>query len=193
MKLVMVGHYAGKTVVINGHKFVDGVLELQGDLKDMDGLVRYFRTFNAHLAGSTELEMAQAQEASNGSGAAVSAKGGAKGGVSSDKSGSSKEPNGAGHDGASSTGPGSLPNGDGVPAGRDSGAPVSTDPEALKIREALMKLDPENDDNWTDAGLAKVSVIEDITGIVGVLRKDIDAVLPGWSRDKAIEKKLSEI
>ena len=63
-----------------------------------------------------------------------------------------------------------------------------------EIAAALKKLDPENDDHWvmtgTHKGLPKLFAVEEAYGRAGLTRQDLEAALPGWNRDKALEAAL---
>lgn len=50
-----------------------------------------------------------------------------------------------------------------------------------KIKEALAKLDIDNDDHWTTEGLPRLDVMKDLVG-VAVSRADITAAAKGFSR-----------
>lgn len=198
MKLILTGHYAGQTILINGNQFVKGELPLKGDLKSMDGLIRYMATYNAFLAGSDELAEAQDRDRKNkenadGADEILDGEGANSGGAPSDDANSGAA-SGAGATGASGDGAGNGSEGDGVPGGREGdAAPRSSDPQVLKIIDALNSLDPDVSDHWTEAGLPKVAAVEAGSGVVGVTRKDIEAAMPGWNRDKALEKALAEM
>lgn len=199
MKLILTGVYAGHTVKINGHQFVKGELPLSGELAKLDGLIRYFATYNAYLAGSDELALAQARDAKmkesgHGDGKVLDGEGKDAGGASPDGTEALGETSGSGHDGTSSAGTEQVSEGDGAPEGRvGSEPPVSSDPQVLKIVDALRMLDPENDDFWTDAGLPKVSAVEDASGVVGVTRKDINSAWPEFTRDAAMEMLVNSL
>lgn len=184
MKLILTGHYAGKTVVLNGHKFVDGELELTGDISKLGNLINYFRSYSAFLSGSDELANAQARdkENANGSGSDMGEGRTDTGGASADVTGSEEESEWEGHDGADSGSGGHGAEGDGVPEGRES-----RDPQVLKIIDAIKGLDPEVDEFWTAGGLPAVKAIEQSSGIIGVTRKEIEAAMPEYTRDKARE------
>lgn len=188
LKLVMVGHYAGKTVTLNGHTFVDGELTLTGDIAAYAGVVKYFSTYNAWPAGSPELEAAQFQyeESAGGDNGGGSNLDGLEDGKDSsakhsNESPASGAPNGAGHDAGEGDAlrEGGASSGDGSSSGRDS------DPRTLQIVDALKSLDPSVDDHWTDGGLPRVAAIEEASGIVGITRKEIEAAYKGFDREKA--------
>lgn len=195
MKLILTGHYAGRTIDLNGYKFVNGELTLKGEMTKMEGVINYFRTYNAFLAGSDELAQAQARDANkgdtDGTDTVLDGQSGTDtGGVSTDitgtGTGSGPESGGASPDGA-----GSGSEGNGVQGGRevDEGqAAVTSDPTVLKIIDGLKSLDPTNDDHWTDAGLPRVDVIAQASGVVNVTRKDIAAAIPNFNREVAMNE-----
>lgn len=182
IKLVMVGAYEGKTVVINGHKFVDGSLVLSDEPDKVANLVKYFSFFGAYPDGSSELEYAKfviAEGGSDGGNTNVAGGGSNSSGTDTNKSTASDVSNGTGDVGATVSPADGGANGNG-----DSERRIS-DPRLLQIAAALKSLDPTVDDNWTDGGLPRVAAVESGSGIVGVTRKEINEALPDWSRDKA--------
>jgi hypothetical protein len=54
-----------------------------------------------------------------------------------------------------------------------------------KIKEALLKLDPANENHWTDAGLARLETVKFNMGGTAVSREELDAAFPGFSKDTA--------
>lgn len=198
-KLVLTGAYAGRTMVINGHKFEKGELPLSGELDKLGNLIRYFSFFNAYLAGSEELAAAQERDAKwkeegHGFDEVLDGEGSGAGGASTDGSETAGSASGAGNAGTEADGAGAVSEGNGVSEGRVANeAPVSSDPQVLKVVDALKALDPENEEFWTDAGLPKVAAIEDASGVVGVTRKDIEAAWPGFNRDKAMEMLVNSL
>lgn len=50
-----------------------------------------------------------------------------------------------------------------------------------KILEALLQLDPTNNDQWTSDGLPRVEVVSELSGLT-VTRKDVTDAKPGFSR-----------
>lgn len=52
----------------------------------------------------------------------------------------------------------------------------------MDLKEALLTLDPENDDLWTSTGLPSVEAVKDAMGGEGVTRADIEAAAPGFTR-----------
>lgn len=54
-----------------------------------------------------------------------------------------------------------------------------------KLLKAVRTLDPTNDEHWTKDGKPAVSAVAHLYGSADVTRKDVDAVAPGFTRDKA--------
>lgn len=52
-----------------------------------------------------------------------------------------------------------------------------------EIRKAIMRLDPSNDDHWTDGGLPRVYAVETGSGVIGVTRKEIADLARDLNRD----------
>lgn len=192
--LVLTGHYAGKTVTLNGYTFNKGVLALHGTADKTEGVVTYMRSYSAFPRGSRELELMQ--ERDNGE-RDVHGEVDATGRV--DESG--VRPEGtepvqapanvvAGDDGTPPHGERGVSERGGYEhAGVSVGASqqASDDPAVAGIRKALMSLDPENNEFWTDAGLPTVAAVAHATDTVGLTRRDIETALPGFTRDSARE------
>lgn len=58
-------------------------------------------------------------------------------------------------------------------------------PDNEKLMNAVLAIDPEIDDNWTEDGLPTMAAVEKAYGAGDVTRADVDAVLPGFTRDNA--------
>ena len=204
--LVLVGALAGKTIVLNGHRFVEGRCMVRAPAEQVSYSVAYMaRSYNAHPLGSLELKAAQeaighggsteANGVTNGQSDAVRSDGGSDGGELADTTLTiAGEPS----DGPAQSAGKSNAGGDGV---SDSWVPPSPAVEAVdppspeadaRIRGIVMALAPEIDDHWTDAGLPKVSAVQEGYGRADVTRKMIEAAAPGWNRDQARDfKKLT--
>jgi len=190
--LVLTGSMAGKTILLNGRKFVNGRLELMGPDNELAGLERYFgRCYSACVEGSEEHKavLAAGNGNGNGTGKANGDPGGGgseavSGDLQSDGTGSSapsaeKQP---GDDGGSSGSEGGVPDGNGHP---NSGVrPESeSDQSRSNLSGALGRLSPENDDHWTQAGLPQVSIVAGLAG-ENVSRAMIDEMFPNFDREK---------
>lgn len=55
-----------------------------------------------------------------------------------------------------------------------------------KIRAALAKLDPENDDHWTTDGLPRMEVVAKDAKITNIRRTDITDAAPEFTRDNPV-------
>jgi hypothetical protein len=81
-----------------------------------------------------------------------------------------------------------VPQGDRHP---DARRPGEIEPaHAERIRAALSKLDPENDDHWTSDGLAAVAAVAELAAS-NVTRLQIATVEPEFNRDAALEIKTA--
>lgn len=56
---------------------------------------------------------------------------------------------------------------------------------ANEITAALSKLDPQNNEHWTDDGLPVTRVVQTLANEPGIKRSDINEVAPGFSRTSA--------
>ena len=54
-----------------------------------------------------------------------------------------------------------------------------------KIKEALSKLDPENDNHWTADGQPRLDTLKILTGNPGLSREDVTTAAPGFTRAQA--------
>lgn len=61
-----------------------------------------------------------------------------------------------------------------------------------KITEALAKLDPDNDEQWTSEGLPRVEVVAEVAGIAALTRKEINEAGRGFTRDVARSMKSAD-
>lgn len=57
--------------------------------------------------------------------------------------------------------------------------------EANRLANALRQLDPENDDHWTKLGKPAMSAVEQLYGSAAVTRDEVEAAIPGFTRDVA--------
>jgi hypothetical protein len=55
--------------------------------------------------------------------------------------------------------------------------------KAQIIREALEKLDPENNEQWTNDNLPQIGVVQELTGLKGLKRGEITAAAPLFTRE----------
>jgi hypothetical protein len=203
--LILVGHYAGRTIKIRNLQFVEGKAEFNANPADAHGLITYYgRCYQAYPEGSQELKdaLAREQEAQNGERQ-----------IQEDGERSEEEPvsgdlqpswEGSPEEEADAVIPdvepeagpdGRFPSWDRQP---DSGSPeetaehvgLSEQPVArpqidARIEASVRKLNPDNDDHWTTLGLPKISAVydahpnnEDI-----ISRKAIERAVGEWNRE----------
>lgn len=204
-EVVLAGPYTGRTMRINGHQFTDGVcfLALRPEVMStcLAGLARY----QAYPVGSRALKDAQRHWAAHSgqemppdgkcdpeespeqgpaepvhgdvqqTGSRAAAPAAAGGGPDADPT--------AGQEGVRASGNGQTdPR---VPDEQETGGAEATVEPNEKISRILLALDPEDDAHWTKGGLPAVLAVEDALGETGFNRRDLDAAMPGWNRDKA--------
>lgn len=80
---------------------------------------------------------------------------------------------------------GSVPGGDGQPAQLNpAGDPPPPEVNA-KLQKAVQSLDPADDNHWTKDGKPAMTAVEKLYGSAAITRADVEAVAPGWTREKA--------
>lgn len=209
------GPRKGKTVTINGHKFVNGEYAAVIGPHNAANLIRVLSYYAAYAKGTPEYDAALAKEQEEeangadevhegsveGSAAEVHGDGGPDGSGPAEVPADDGE--GAAEDAAPGTGSdsdGDGHEGSGVRkfedgSGDEPREPASVGSEAVK--EAVLKLDPENDDHWVNTGAhkgkPKLAAVEEAYGKAGLTRDDLEAALPGWTRDNALEKALEDL
>ena len=171
IRLVLTGGRAGYTGLLGKFRFVDGIMEFEGDAKAVVGICTYMaRVYQAYPEGSKELR--------DGNGAISSPAGSEpiQGGGVAEQPGSAQKAadNGSGAV-DSATGAGGS-----VPSARDRHANARLD----RIREAVMALETGNDDHWSAEGLPRVDVIATLAGDPSIRRKDVEQAVPGLTRKK---------
>lgn len=62
------------------------------------------------------------------------------------------------------------------------GSPDAADARMVRIKAALLALDPDNDEHWTQAGLPTVQAIEQALDDPTINRRDIEDALPDYER-----------
>lgn len=76
---------------------------------------------------------------------------------------------------------GSVPGRDGQQAQLNPPPPeVNT-----KLQKAVQSLDPADDSHWTKDGKPAMTAVEKLYGSAAITRADVEAVAPGWTREKA--------
>jgi hypothetical protein len=161
--LFLTGGRKGQTVVLNGHSFVNGRLELSGDPAAIEKTIRYLNVYY-----QTEvLDDGERHPETPADGPPVPA---VVGDVEPSGAGPAEVPteDGGGHDTPDAGGPE-------LPAARH-GHP------GTGIKEALSMLDVLDDSHWTTEGLPRVDVVAELTG-QDVTRHIITKVAPHFRRE----------
>jgi hypothetical protein len=204
------GPNAGKTMRVNGHQFVDGNCRINGAPESMSFVLKVLGSYGAFAAGTPEYDEALTRETMQNGTSIVQeeAQRGAAdpdvGDIQSDGGEPSEDAADdlSGNDDPQDGSEGARPDGDGY---TDTGVPDFAESANLvapseptqagdqRILAAVNKLDPENDDHWTQAGLPKLSAVEEAYGKAGVTRKDIIAVAAGFTRETALTRLTSSL
>jgi hypothetical protein len=210
--LRLFGPYAGKTMSINGHHFVDGNLTLNIASAAIAAFTRVMSFYGAFAKGTPEYDAALAAEEIINGGSSVQESSGDRGPdeVQDPVRQNGSEPT------PQAPAVGAVPTGDtaenagfdspgyrytdaGVPKFEErANTPQPSEPTATvnaDIRNAVMKLDPEEKSHWVqsgpDKGKPKLSAVETSFGRAGLTRQDVESAIPEWNRDKAINAALA--
>lgn len=170
-EIVLVGPKKGKTIVLGNVQFVDGKATLKGTVENVEKRFRYLhRCWQVQYADQVEAEDGNVQDSSN-----------------PDENGAPQGDSGEGEQGSTQEG---ATDGN-EPAGADvhnqdgqTDAPVTDQ----RLLDAVMKLDPENEEHWTKTGKPAMAAVEGFYGSADITRANIDAVAPNYSRDAAKEQ-----
>jgi hypothetical protein len=189
VNLVLTGHYAGKSVTLNGYFFNQGVCTIQGQYDQLGGIITYFRKcYQAFPEGSRELVEAQASFEQGGDNGNADTDANEDNGqtekiqsnVSTQQPGfATEDANDGGHDDNPPADSAPQPNGEMV-----TDAEMTPD-LSDKLTAAILSLDPNNDDHWTGQNLPAMAAIEAAYGSTDITRRDVEAKLPGYDRTKA--------
>ena len=180
------GHFAGKTVTLNGVKFREGKVTLKGPTDEVESLMLYLgKSYQAYpeievkTYGTDEV---QAVTQSGGTDPVPSD-------LLPDRGESSEETTHdlGGADDFDDDGSGRIPSGPGQgEADRFEGtAQGKIDP--VKLRKVLESLSPTDDSCWTTLGFAKLDKVCTLYGNEGVTRRDVEAVWPDLTRKLRME------
>lgn len=203
-EVVLFGHYAGATMLINGHPFMNGACKMLVQPENLGFLVNYFSKYGGHFKGTPGYDEAvKAKERADGIRAATQPP--AEPGITEAVHGETgqagsgtaeaKDVRSVGDADAPGGEAGIRPEGDGR---EDTGVPVASEtadsrepavPVNLALRKAVMALDPAADTHWTAAGLPAMAAVEEALGDTGFTRADVSAAAPEWDRVKAAEVK----
>lgn len=210
------GGRKGQTVSINGHPFINGHCSLIQSAENAGNCARVLSFYGAYHEGSDEYKVALAaelaeEEKANGSGKTdkeakqhSSEKVRSEAGQTGARSSKEGPTDLSGTDSSTGGGAGESTAGDGHEHTRvpefttEQNKPKPTEPETVvdeSIKAAVMKLDPEVEDHWVKTGpmrgKPKCGSVEEALGRAGVTREDVEAAVPGWDRDRALEAALA--
>lgn len=191
---VLAGHYADKSIVLNGHTFVEGKCEVlcPGDVVPF--VKRSLASYQAYPDRSYELEAAQKRDVENGIRNNLDPR--TRGGVSAkvqslhkpSSGGSAQEvaddrgANAATDDGDT----GLFPERDGHENPRYAEVTSEID---YRLKEIIESLDPKEDGHWTSEGLPSIDAVQSAFG-PNVAREEITISGEGWTRERALEKQV---
>lgn len=191
---VLAGHYADKSVVLNGHQFLNGKCEVwcPGDVVPF--VKRALSRYQAYPDRSYELELAQKRDIENGIRNNLDARARSRqpeavpslhkpsSGGSAQESADDRAANATSADG----GEGLLPEGNGRENPRVSEVTAEID---YRLKEIVESLDPNEDGHWTSEGLPSIDAVASAFG-PNLTREDIMVSGEGWTRDQALEKQV---
>lgn len=183
--LHLTGGREGKTCVLQKRRFVDGVSVVRGDAKSVAGIVKYFgRTYQAFPEGP-ELDAARKlggdangkRDLQSDLGRSPESTDESRVQSGGDRTAEVQTGAGVGPTDAETGGTGSLPAGDGH---TDTGHDIEARKKE-RLAEVLKSLDHDDDEQWTDAGLPRLDVVEVRLGHA-VSRAQVKAAMPELKR-----------
>ena len=192
--LVLAGAYAGKNITLLGYRFFEGKIRLTGAESEVAGVMNVLgKCYQAYPEGSERLAAAQAHCAGDENGKCDTDAGTEHGADNNLQSQVQQVRRGveevSADDGA---GAGTVEEGDaGSVSDRDghedAGIPVApgTD-QSSRVREALSKLDHNNDEHWAKDGKPRMDAVQDFYGSADVSRAAVDALAPGFMRGESL-------
>lgn len=205
------GPRKGQSITINGHPFTNGIYNAVVGADAASTLMSVLSYYGAFAHGTPKYyEALEKEEAANGA-SDVSASTGSGAaeplpdGVRPIGAGPSAQEAvaGNGHVDSETGGAGADPSGDGhghtrIPKFEEAASrPEPNEPASVgneTLRKAVMQLNPEIDTHWVmtgaHKGMPKLSAVEDAYGRAGVTRQDIEAAIPNWNRERAVETVL---
>lgn len=171
-EIVLVGPHKGKTMVLGGIQFKDGSATLTGPETDVEKQFKYLhRCWQVQYAD-------QVEEAEDGN---------VQDSTHQDEDGASPGDGGEGEQGSAQEGAADSEQSAGADV-HDQDGQADTPVTNQRLLDAVMKLDPENDEHWTKIGKPAMNAVEGFYGSADITRADIEAAAPGYVRDTAKEQ-----
>lgn len=201
IEMVLTGHYAGHTVLLNGHAFVKGVCKVYAYPESFTSFLTVMgRSYQAYPRGSKALQAAQERDEANGiqhhlqaNPAPTDGTSGSVQGAGGTSSGSVPDPRAlhseldapaeAGSARVVSERPGHTDAGMGERVESDTELESVTLMRA--IQTAVRKLDPAAPEQWTTEGLPSVDAIATAVNNQTVTREMISAAMPDFDKRTA--------
>ncbi len=206
LKMVLTGQRRGQTILLNGHAFVRGVAHVLASPESFNAFLTLMgRSYQAYPDGSAELAAANERDRTNGllrdiqtdstpvdgAPAPVQGAGDHSAGPLSDSRALLGSEHASGEAGSSGLVPGGPGHAD---AGLGERVEHESDSESVAlmrgIQQAIQKLDPLANEQWTEDGLPSVDYVAEAVKNQAVTREMIDAAAPRFDRQSAAD--LSE-
>src|SRR5690606_20228509 len=184
---VLTGPLAGRTIRLGSQPYVfkDGRLTITAPAEEIALHARFLeRNWQAYPEGHPALEgQADGQRDLQTN---TQQDGQPPGRSDGQPNGGGTEAGGEADNGAGATDPeagqtGSVPGGDGQQAQLNPPPPEVN----IKLRKAVLGLDPADDTHWTKDGRPAMTAVEKLYGSAAITRADVEAGAPGWPREKA--------
>jgi hypothetical protein len=179
----LTGAHAGKTIRLGKYQFTDGKCELSCPAHEMALHARSLeRNWSAYPEGHPILTK---QDNGNGTGevppgsTVTTGDANVQGDVQQDGSAAGEAAAGSGDDADAASGTA------GDQAAGADGPEASVTPVNTKLQKAVMSLDPNNDEHWTQDGKPAISAVQTAYGSADVTRADVTAVAPDFNRATA--------
>lgn len=205
------GPRKGQTMVINGHHFVNGICTLVQSSDNMGYAAKVLAGYQAYARGTVEYDEALFREEAEDGTSDTDEDAGQRideeisSNVQSDgrrpsESEAVRRADDVGSEGTDGSSIGSDRGGHEdtrVPQFPEDDGYRPTEPASSidrNLAAAVRKLDPENDSHWVMTGAhkgkPKLLAVEQTFGRSGLTRQDVEAALPGYTRDQAVDYAL---
>lgn len=158
----LVGPHKGKTLELNGFRFVDGICRTKLNDEQHKMAANYLAA-NLQAEDITDGDASEAGQGQGGPNNSGSANGATvDGGGANAAAAGAKEPATSGEN------------------GHQDGDPV-----AERVRNALNQLDVDDDTHWTTNGRPALAIVEELAQTARVTRAELEVIAPGFNREAA--------